>query len=272
MWAAIWRSGSGGTAANWKTQLAAGMKKHLGLTDGKKAYNPFNASLGIAQRPKATSHKMAERWQILSPVRNHEFGTTEINRKIQAKYRGGMLNHSKGTGIKPFGEQEIVWTDKVMQTVNCRKTAWPEGTTGWITSPMARSAWSCGRTKRNDRSDLDVVSSRRSRMSSYRYFRWPMVDGQPRTGLRPDRPQVAGERLRHRFPDPAAAGSDAFTGIALHRPDPVPQKMVLLIERDTTVLEELRNPQLFRHAAAEHEYVRAGGAARSRWTATTPHT
>src|ERR1017187_8557197 len=31
-----------------------------------------------------------------SPVRNHQFGTTEINRKIQAKYRGGMLNYSKG--------------------------------------------------------------------------------------------------------------------------------------------------------------------------------
>ena len=59
---------------------------------------------------------LAERWQILSPVRNHEFGTTEINRKIQAKYRGGMLNYSKGRGgVKPFGEQEIVYSDKVMQ-------------------------------------------------------------------------------------------------------------------------------------------------------------
>jgi len=63
-------------------------------------------------------------------VRNHEFGTTEINRKIQAKYRGGLLTTAKGTwnkGPKPFGEQEIVWTDKVMQSINCRKNSYPKG-------------------------------------------------------------------------------------------------------------------------------------------------
>ena len=76
------------------------------------------------ERLEAERTALAERWQILSPVRNHEFGTTEINRKIQAKYRGGMLNYSKGRGgIKPFGEQEIVWTDKVMQAVNRRMKA-----------------------------------------------------------------------------------------------------------------------------------------------------
>ena len=110
-------------------QLAAAMRKHLKLTDDKKAYIPFNASLGLHEDAKDNDPVLAERWQILSPVRNHEFGTTEINRKIQAKYRGGMLNYSKSwsKGIKPFGEQEIVWTDKVMQSINCRKTSYPKG-------------------------------------------------------------------------------------------------------------------------------------------------
>ena len=108
-------------------QIAASMKKHLKLTDGNRAYISFNASLGIAEDPKDNNPLLAERWQILSPVRNHEFGTTEINRVIQAKYRGGMLNYSKGRrGVKPFGEQEIVWTDKVMQAINCRKTSYPK--------------------------------------------------------------------------------------------------------------------------------------------------
>jgi len=31
---------------------------------------------------------------------NHDYGTTEISRKIQAKYRGGTLNHSKRKGVK----------------------------------------------------------------------------------------------------------------------------------------------------------------------------
>ena len=83
-------------ASQLEEQLAAAMRKHLNLTDGEKAYIPFNASLGLAEDPKENNPVLAESWQILSPVRNHEFGTTEINRKIQAKYRGGMLNYSKG--------------------------------------------------------------------------------------------------------------------------------------------------------------------------------
>src|SRR5437660_11634617 len=106
------------------------MKKHLTLTDGQKAYVPFNVSLGFSEDCKGCQAEQAERWQILSPVRNHEYGTTEINRKIQAQYRGGMLNHSKRKGVKPFGEQEIVWTDKVMQAINCRKTSYPKAQDG----------------------------------------------------------------------------------------------------------------------------------------------
>ena len=78
-------------------QLAAAMRKHLKLTDDKKAYLSFNASIGLPEGHDPDP-LLAERWQILSPVRNHEFGTTEINRKIQAKYRGGMLNYSKKQG------------------------------------------------------------------------------------------------------------------------------------------------------------------------------
>ena len=104
-----WRDGS-----QLEEQLAAAMKKHLKLTGGGKAYIPFNASLGLEEDSKQNNPLLAERWQILSPVRNHQFGTTEINRKIQAKYRGGMLNVSKngrGKKPKPFGEQEIVFTE-----------------------------------------------------------------------------------------------------------------------------------------------------------------
>ena len=48
-----------------------------------------------------------------------------------------------------------------------------------------------------------------------------------------------------------------YTGLTRFR-----QKMVLLIERDTTVLEKLRKPAVLRHAASEHEYVRPGGSTR----------
>ena len=80
-----WRDGS-----QLEEQLAASMKKHLKLTDGNKAYIPFNASLGIAEDSKENNPVLAERWQILSPVRNHEFGTTEINRNIVAEHGLGL--------------------------------------------------------------------------------------------------------------------------------------------------------------------------------------
>jgi exodeoxyribonuclease V alpha subunit len=99
----------------------------VNLTDGKKAYLSFNASIGLPEDAKGNDPVQAENWQVLSPVRNHVFGTTEINRKIQAKYRGGMLATARNPWsqvVKPFGEQEIVYTDKVMQSINCRKTAY----------------------------------------------------------------------------------------------------------------------------------------------------
>ena len=119
-----WRDGS-----QLEEQLAAAMRKHLKLTDDKKAYIPFNASLGIAEDLEGQQSAAGrERWQILSPVRNHEFGTTEINRKIQGRSTAGgdAELHAKGKGIKPFGDQEIVWTDKVMQAINCLEDKLPE--------------------------------------------------------------------------------------------------------------------------------------------------
>ena len=105
-------------------QLASAMKQHLNLTDDAKVYVPFNESIGLSTSVKPED---AEHWQILSPVRNHEYGTADINRRIQDRYRGGMLNHSRRSKVKPFGEQEIVYTDKVMQTINRRKTGYLKG-------------------------------------------------------------------------------------------------------------------------------------------------
>ena len=56
-------------------------------------------------------------------MRIEEHGTNELNRKIQAKYRTGLLITKTS-----FGDQEIVWTDKVMQRVNRRMMGWPRDT------------------------------------------------------------------------------------------------------------------------------------------------
>ena len=186
---------------------------------------------------------LAERWQILSPVRNHEYGTTEINRKIQAKYRGGMLNYSKGQGAcKPFGEQEIVWTDKVMQAVNSPKDVLPEGRGAGL------------RRQRRDRPRCATPEGKGERSDSMKV----QFSTQPTVVVLLPPVQVDGElELAYALTVHKSQGSDfdivflilpknastlsrelLYTGLTRFR-----QKMVLLIERDTTVLERLRNPQ-----------------------------
>jgi hypothetical protein len=222
-------------------QLAAAMRKHLKLTDDKDVYIPFNASLGLNGDGKENDPIQAESWQILSPVRNHEFGTIEINRKIQAKYRGGMLNYSKKRGTKPFGEQEIVWTDKVMQSINCRKNSYPKdkgldyvanGEIGLVVQTV----------KGNGRQDSIKVQFSTQPTSAYYYPRSD-VDGQLELAYALTVHKSQGSDFDTVFlilPKSATTLSREllYTGLTRFR-----KKMVLLLERDTTVLEKLRNPQ-----------------------------
>lgn len=223
-------------------QLASAMKKHLRLADGNKAYISFNTSLGLAEDSKQNNPVQAERWQILSPVRNHGFGTIEINRKIQAKYRGGLLNYSKGrNGLKPFGEQEMVWTDKVMQAVNCRKTSYPKGE-GLDYVANGEIGLVVETKKGNKRSDSMKILFSTQPLSSYYYPRQE-VDGQLELAYALTVHKSQGSDFDIVFlvlPKNASTLSREliYTGLTRFR-----QKMVLLIEKDTTVLERLRNPQ-----------------------------
>jgi hypothetical protein len=222
-------------------QLAASMRKHLNLTDDKKTYIPFNASLGLQEDSTNNDPVWAERWQILSPVRNHEFGTTEINRKIQAKYRGGMLNYSKTRGTKPFGEQEIVWTDKVMQSINCRKKSYPKGA-GLDYVANGEIGLVVQTAKGKGRQDSIKVQFSTQPTSDYYYTRSD-VDGQLELAYALTVHKSQGSDFDIVFlvlPKGVSTLSREllYTGLTRFR-----KKMVLLLERDTTVLEKLRNPQ-----------------------------
>ncbi len=216
--------------------LAARMKLLLELGDDKKVYRPFNASLGIDTDADEPDAKRAERWQILSPVRNHDFGTTEINRRIQAKYHGGLLVYSKQKGTRPFGEQEIVWTDKVIQVFNRRMKAWPRGEgLDYVANGEI------GLVVSTNKASLDVAYSTQADVT-YRYYR-NQVDENLELAYALTVHKSQGSDFDIVFlvlPKSAATLSREllYTGLTRFR-----QKMVLLIERDTTVLEKLRNPQ-----------------------------
>ena len=219
--------------------LASRLKQLLGLADGKDPYKSFNESLGISSdRGKDHNPSKAEHWQILSPVRNHEFGTTEINRKIQARYRGGMLNYSRRQGPRPFGEEELVWADKVIQVVNCRRKARPRGS-GFDYVANGEIGLVINTDKKYD--CIDVVFSTQPEVS-YRYYRGE-VDGNLELAYALTVHKAQGSDFDVVFlilPRSAATLSREllYTGLTRFR-----QNMILLLEGDTGVLDHFRRPQ-----------------------------
>jgi exodeoxyribonuclease V alpha subunit len=207
-------------------------------------YATFNESLGIGERPwEQGDWRSAEAWQILSPLRIHPFGTDELNRTIQLEYRGGLIQSSTARWSKrprPFGEQDIVYTDKVIQIANRRRQAWPR-----------------------DRHALDYIANgevgiviRTSRGSTGDYLDVGFSTQQGVT-YRHYRSQVEEElELAYAITVHKAQGSDfdvvfliipkeaqtlsrelMYTGLTRFR-----KRLVLLIEGDTEALQRLRLP------------------------------
>lgn len=85
-----------------------------GVPSGE-GYNYFNSQ-------KA---RIAEDWQILSPVKNYGYGTRELNRFIQQKYRKNVTEISnkkfwERPFPKPFSEERILYGDKIINVKNNR--------------------------------------------------------------------------------------------------------------------------------------------------------
>jgi exodeoxyribonuclease V alpha subunit len=224
------------------TLLSDRMKDLLHLADGNGAYKLFNESLGISNDKNGEHNsRKAENWQILSPVRKHEFGTTEVNRKVQANYKGGLLARARRSWSpreKPFGEQEIVWTDKVIQIFNCRRNAWPKGE-GLDYVANGEIGLVTNTSKMYD--SLEVVYSTQPEVS-YRYYRG-QVEGSLELAYALTVHKAQGSDFDFVFlilPRKASTLSKEllYTGLTRFR-----QKLVLLVERDTDVLERYRSPQ-----------------------------
>jgi ATP-dependent exoDNAse (exonuclease V) alpha subunit len=85
-------------------------QKALGLTP--EGWVPFD------------DHDGAEKFQILSPVRLHSYGTHDLNRWIQRKFRGKQLDSARQPWGLSLGDEEIVWGDKVILVRNGKRNGW----------------------------------------------------------------------------------------------------------------------------------------------------
>lgn len=224
-------------------QLKGRMKGLLGVgEDGD--YKKFNESFGLTDKPyKQKDWKEAEHWQILSPLRNQAFGTEELNRLIQHSYKRGLIKNSQKPWTKtppPFGDQEIVYTDKVMQIYNRRMRAWPFNTgLDYVANGEIGLVTTTGRNQ--DRRDYLQVGFSTQDGVTYRYYR-----------------SEVGENLElaYALTIHKAQGSDfdyvfliipqeaatlcrelIYTGLTRFR-----KKLILLVEKDTGTLERMRLP------------------------------
>jgi exodeoxyribonuclease V alpha subunit len=210
----------------------------LGVDSSEKSYVSFNASLGIPSSEDCDP----ENWQILSPVRMQRFGTKEINRLIQKKYRFGLMERSRHdySSARPFGDENIVYTDKVIQIANSTRNAWFNNSLedGYVAN--GEVGFVCNTTKGKHRPN-DYFDVRFSTQADhrYRYYR-------PQTG---ENIELAYAITVHKAQGsdfktvfliiPQKAGTLSrellYTGLTRFK-----KKLVLLIEKDITPLKLYR--------------------------------
>lgn len=138
-------------------------KQDLGID--LKDYKSFSASLGFDSK----QWNAAEKWQILSPTRRDSLGTDELNRLIQAQFKGGLLSNCRNPWqkkySKPFGDSEIIWSDKVIQILNEKRQGWPrDNSLDYIANGEI------GLVEKTEKDYLQVVFSTQTE-TSYRYQR-----------------------------------------------------------------------------------------------------
>lgn len=188
-------------------------------------------------------------WQILSPVRRHQFGTDEINRRIQLDYRRNLVEMSKQRKSlgkrqlpRPAGDQQIVANDKVIQVRNEHRRSWTAGTRGDQHRYVANGevgivTWA---ERKSSREELTVIFGTQPSLR-FKYY----------VGEVNERLELAYAITVHKsqgsdfdtvflvLPRSAATLSRELIYTALTR---FKKKLVLLLEHDIRVLEQFRKP------------------------------
>ena len=124
------------TREELEEKLLSVMSREIGMKDINDQIG-FDKSLGGETNRFGTffnlgAARYADKWQVLSPVRNMPQGVMNLNRLIHLKYREKNLEISKKWGERKriansIGPEGIVYGDKVINVVNTsKKEAYPK--------------------------------------------------------------------------------------------------------------------------------------------------
>lgn len=113
---------------NWENEcdfeglLTEVLEKELSINDTASFNNSLGATGGTWFNRNESVNRV-EDWQLLSPVRSKVFGTTQLNRSIHKRFKNETVEWAK-KGNKtpgPFGNEEIVYGDKVINLSNHKR-------------------------------------------------------------------------------------------------------------------------------------------------------
>lgn len=116
-----------------KEKLPGVLADHLGFDRGADETIEFSRSLGgsvfngCAYFRRGKAGAKAEEWQILSPSRQKPWGMESLNRLIHQRYKSRQIRDASKPSIeprflKPQGNQQIVYGDKVINNRNRKLT------------------------------------------------------------------------------------------------------------------------------------------------------
>ncbi|MET3513372.1 hypothetical protein ABIC63_001139 [Pseudacidovorax sp. 1753] len=211
----------------------------IGVPEGDA--KAFDRSLGITQEQWSKS----EAWQVLSPTRIHAFGSGEINRVLQAQYRAEEIAKAMDARSRwpaPIGDQGIVYHDKVLQTINMSRWL-PQDSEGlrFVANGEIGIVTETWKKREQDRDDRAVVV-----FSTQPKARYSFLKVEAKECL----------ELAYAITVHKAQGSDfddaifvlprkaqtltrelLYTALTRFR-----RRLIVLLERDTEVLDALRSP------------------------------
>ena len=215
------------------------LEKEFGIKGNDQS--AFDQSLGIDTQ----EWQLTENWQILSPTRIQPFGTDEINRVIQNRFRANLLSLARDQRTRwpaPMGDQDIVFSDKVMQTVN--KAKWlPKGADGFRFVAngeigVVKGAWK-GKDDKPD--NLQIVFSTQP-LAEYRYKKSEVKEClELAYALTVHKAQGSDfDRVILIVPQKAQTLSREllYTGLTRFK-----GRLILLVEKDSKPLLDLRRPE-----------------------------
>lgn len=220
-------------------KLRERMTAHLGIAP--RDVRAFDQSLGAVGDEWAR----CESWQILSPVRTQPFGVDELNHRIQREYRGRFIANARNPRNAvplPFGDQEIVERDKVMQIRNRSLPAWPREASAmnYVANGEIGIVTRTTRGVAGAPSALDVGFSTQPE-SLYRYPWWEVNDNLELAYAMTIHKAQGSDFDTVFFIIPRQASTLSreliYTGLTRYR-----KRLVLLVERDITPLLALRSP------------------------------